>query len=62
MNKGGEFYDKLGTDVGIRNPTQSALATFIDIFGWFVVWRLIFTKTKFAITVFCPPRLPSPSI
>jgi len=28
--KGGEFYDRLGADVGARNPKRSALVTFID--------------------------------
>ena len=31
--KGGGFYDKLGADVGTRNPKKSGLATFIDISG-----------------------------
>ena len=28
--KGGEFYDKVGAEVGTENPINGALATFID--------------------------------
>ena len=43
--KGGVFYDNLGAEVGTQNPINGALATFINISGWFLVWRLIFTRT-----------------
>ena len=32
-SKGGGFYDRLGADVGTKNPKKSALATFIDRSG-----------------------------
>ena len=31
--KGGGFYDKVGADIGTKNPKKSALAAFIDISG-----------------------------
>ena len=31
--KGGGFYDKLGSDIGTKNPKKSALAAFIDKSG-----------------------------
>ena len=31
--KGGGFYDRLGADLGTKNPKKSALGTFIDRSG-----------------------------
>ena len=31
--KGGGFYDRLGADVGTKNPKKSALGTFLDRSG-----------------------------
>ena len=31
ITKGWGYYDKVGADSGIKNPKESALATFIDI-------------------------------
>ena len=44
-SKGGGFYDKLGAEVGTQNAIKSALATFIDWLGWFLVCRLNFNRT-----------------
>ena len=43
--KGGGFYDKLGADINTKHPIKSALATFIDRSGRFLVWRHNFTRT-----------------
>ena len=43
--KGGEYYDKLGSDIGTKSPKKSALTAFIDRSGWFLAWRLNFTRT-----------------
>ena len=32
-SKGRGFYDRLGTNVGTKNPKKSALSTFIDKSG-----------------------------
>ena len=43
--KGRGFYDKLGSDIGTKNPKKSALTAFIDRSGWFLAWRLNFSRT-----------------
>ena len=44
-SKGRGFYDRLGADVGTKNPKKSAMGTFNDRSCWFLVWKPIFTKT-----------------
>ena len=58
--KGGGFYDKLGAEVGTKNPKKSAIyvATFIDRWGWFMVWRFITWTTRKISD--CSPFSPHP--
>ena len=56
--KGGGFYDRLGADVGTKNPKKSALGTFTDRSGL----SLLRLHRKLAISTLGPSCLPSPSI